>query len=86
MVEATVKLAMVIGLQIQGVLRFVLSQTDGVPAADLLRGPKLFCAREVSGWKSWAVTPSRILGPSMGCFFVGAYGETREWAVVSSEP
>ena len=52
MIQATVKLEMVIGLQIQGVLRFGLSQTVRFRRADLLLGQIPVCARQVSGWKS----------------------------------
>ena len=82
------KLAMMIGLQIPGVLRFVSLQAEGILAADLLAIPGAVM-RSRDEWleKLGLVCSSRILGPFwVGCFLWVAYVETRElmWAAVSS--
>lgn len=83
-VEETVKLAMMIGLRIQGVLRFSLSQIGAMSGADadLLLGAK-------TGLRStgeWLETLCRDSVPfSVDWLLWVSMIRTREWTVVSSE-
>jgi hypothetical protein len=64
-----VKLAMMIGSQIQGVLRFVLSQTDGITGADSLLGPEAVMRSTVEWLKKLGLAPGLgFLGLPVGGF------------------